>query len=91
MILITVEAVPVNIKPPAADISIRSFTGEKCGFGASAPLLTRVSPVHFSIAFKRGSTIMPKLVKLVAPPSNLAEELSPCFARSPAAAPSVRL
>ena len=36
--------------------------------------------MHFSGA-KKGSAIMPKLVKLVGPSSTLAEELSPCFAK----------
>ena len=53
--------------------------------GASAPLLTNESLVHFSRA-KGGSAILPKLVKLVGWASTLlAEELSPYFARSAAA------
>ena len=74
---------------PAAAVGVRISTGERHGFDASAPLSTRTSQVYFPGA-KEGSAIMPKLVKLVGPSSTLAEELSPCFARS-AAAPSVRL
>ena len=90
MVLIVVEAVPAGSKPPAADGSMRTSTGGKCGFGTSAPSLTRASLVHFSGAIKRGSAIMPTLVKLVRPSSTIiAEELSPLFTRS-AAASSVR-
>ena len=37
MALIVVEAVAADIEPPAADDSMHTSTGEKCGFGASAP------------------------------------------------------
>ena len=74
MTLIIVEAVPVGIKPPAAGDSMRTSTCGKCGFGTSAPLLTRASPVHFPAATKRGFAIMSKLVKLVGPLLTLAEE-----------------
>ena len=90
MALIFVAAMPVGSKALASDVSMRTFTGERSSFDASALLSTRASPVHFSGAKKRGSAIMPKLVKLVGSSSTLVEELSPCFARS-AAAPSVRL
>ena len=90
MVLITVEAVPIGSKPAAVDGSMRTSRGGRCGFDASAPSLTRASPMHFSGAIKRGSVIMSKLVKLVGPLSPLAEELSPFFTRS-AAAPYVRL
>ena len=40
-----VEAVSAGIKP---DDSMRISTGGKCDFSASAPLLTRASPMHFS-------------------------------------------
>ena len=79
MALIIVEAVPAGIKPPAADDSMRTSTSGKQGFGASAPSLTRASPMQFSEP-KRGSTVLPKQ----------AAEISPCFIPS-AAAPSVRL
>ena len=84
MVLTTIEAVRAGSKPPAADDSIRTPMGGICGFGASAPLLIRAAPMHFSTA--EGSAIMPKLVKLVGPSSTFAEELSPlCFARFSAA------
>ena len=88
MALIEIEAAPADIKPPVADGSMPTFTGGKCGFGASAPLLTR-TPMHFLEAFKRDLAIIPKLVKLVGPLSTLAEEPFPGFARF--ASPSVRL
>ena len=91
MALIVVEAVPAVIKSSAADDSIRISTGGKCGLNASAPPLTRASPMHFSGADKKGSAIMPKLVKLVVPPSTLAEELSPCFARPDCSALRLRV
>ena len=40
MALIAVEAVPEGSKPPAADGSMCTSTGGRCGFGASAPSLT---------------------------------------------------
>ena len=64
MVLSVVEALPAGSKPSAADDSIWTSAGGKCGFGASAPSLTRASPIHFSGA-KRDSAILPKLVKLV--------------------------
>ena len=89
MVLIAVEAVSADSKPPATDDSMRTSIGGRCSFAASAPLLTRASPMHFSGV--RVSAIVPKLVKLVGPSSTLAEELSPCFIRSAEAAPYVRL
>ena len=80
MALIIVETVPTGIKPPAVDDNMRTSTSGKCGFCATALLLTRASPVHFSGVNKRGSAIMPKLVKLVGPTPTLAEELSSCLA-----------
>ena len=47
--------------------------------------------MHFSEAIKRGSAIVLKLIKLFGPSLTLAKELSPCFAQSAAAVPSVRL
>ena len=88
MVLIAVEAVPAGSKPPAA-VGVLIPTGNRHGFGASMPLSCRASPVDFSEA--GGSTIVPKLVKLVVPPLILAEELSPFITRSGAGAPSVRL
>ena len=89
MALIVVEAVSAVIESPAVDDRMRISTGGKCGFDASAPLLTRASPMHFSGA-KRGLATLLNLVKLVGPSSTLAQELSPCFTQS-AAAPSIRL
>ena len=89
MALIAVEAVPVGSKPPATNDSMRTSIDGRFDFGASASLLTRASPMHFSGAFKRGSAIMLKLFKPVEPSSILAEELSPYFIRS-TVAPSVR-
>ena len=37
MVLIAVGTVPAGSKPPAADDSMRTSTGGRCGFGASAP------------------------------------------------------
>ena len=82
MVLIGVEAVPAGRKPSAAGESMRTFMGERCGFGASAH---RALPMHFSGV--GDSTITPKLVE---PSSTPTEELSPFFPRS-AAASSVRL
>ena len=42
MILIAVEVVPARSKPPAA-VSVRISTSERRGFGAAAPLSTRVT------------------------------------------------
>ena len=67
MVLIAVEAVTAGCKIPTADYSIRTTISGRCSFGALVLLLTRVSPMHFSGAFKRGSAIMSKLVKLVGP------------------------
>ena len=47
MVLSDVKAVMVSSKPPMADDSMRTSTGGRCGFGASAPSLTRASPMHF--------------------------------------------
>ena len=47
IVLTVVEAVPAGIKSPAADDSMRTSTGGKCGFGASAPFLARTSPMFF--------------------------------------------
>ena len=63
MVLSGIEAVPTSDNPPAVGDSMRTSTGGKCGFGTSAPSLTRPSPMQFSGA--RGSAILPKLVKLV--------------------------
>ena len=88
MTFIAVGAVPADIKPPAADsIACAPPRVEDAAFGAPALSLTRASPTHFSGAIKRGSAIMPKLVKLV---GTLAEEISPVFSSS-AGTPSVRL
>ena len=65
MVLIVVEAVPAGSKPPAVDDSMRTFMGGRFGLGASAPLFTRASPMHFSGA--GGSAIMPNLVELIRP------------------------
>ena len=71
MALIVMKAVLRSSKPPAVDDSVRT---SRCGFGASAPSLTRASLMHYSAA--GGSAVLPKLVKLVGPSSSLAEELS---------------
>ena len=34
-------------KPPVVGVSIRTSTGERRGFGASAPLSTRALSLHF--------------------------------------------
>ena len=48
MALIVIEAVPARSKPPSVDGSMHTSSGGRCGFGASAPSLTRVLPMHFS-------------------------------------------
>ena len=42
MVVVAVEAVPVRSKPPVA-VGVRISKGERHGFGAVAPLPTRVS------------------------------------------------
>ena len=63
MVFSNMEAMPASSKPPAADDSMRTSTGRRCGFGASAPSLTRAPSMNFLGA--RCSNILPKLVKLV--------------------------
>ena len=46
MVLSVVKPVPVGSKPPAVNNSMRTSTSGRIGFGASAPLLTRASPMH---------------------------------------------
>ena len=87
MVLSDVEDVPASSKLPAADDSMRTSTGGRCGFGASAPSLTRAPPMLFP--GDRGSALLPKLAKLVGPSSTRAEDVSPYLSLSPAA-PSVR-
>ena len=87
MVLSVIEAVSANSKLPAVDSSMRTSTGERCGFGASAPSLTRASSMPFSGT--RGSAILPKLVELVGSSSTRADEVSP-YLSSSAATPSVR-
>ena len=89
MALITVEAESAGSKLPAADNSTRTYMGGRYGLGASAPLLTRTSPMHF--AGPVSSAMMLKLIKLVGPSSTLTEELSPFFTRFAAEAPLLRL
>ena len=47
-----VEAEPACCTPPVAGVSMRSSTGERHGFGASAPSSTRASPIPSSGASK---------------------------------------
>ena len=75
MVLNDVEAVPASSKPPVADVSMCTFTSERCSLGASVLLFTRASPMPFSEA--KGSDVMPKLVKLVGSSSTQAGEISP--------------
>ena len=60
------------------------------GPAGSKSLSTDDSMMHFLGATKKGSVIMPKVVKLIGPSSALAEELYPFIIQS-AAASSVRL
>ena len=53
MTLIVGEAGPAGMKPPTVDDVLRTSTGGTFGFGASAPLLIRASPMHFAGATKR--------------------------------------
>ena len=75
LVLIAIEVMPAGSKSPAADGSMRTSTCGRCGFGVSAPSLTRASTMPFSGAIERDSAIMPKLVKLVGPSSILAGAL----------------
>ena len=61
MILVAVEAVPAGSKSPAA-VSVSIPGGERLGFGAVAPLLTKTSSLQRRAG---GSAFMPKLVELV--------------------------
>ena len=45
MVSIAVETVPAGSKPPAA-VSVRISTGERHGFGTTAPLSTRTSSLE---------------------------------------------
>ena len=60
MVLVAVEAVSAGSRPPAA-VSVRISTGERHGFGASAPLLTMAS----SLQGRAGGSVesSPKLVR----------------------------
>ena len=62
MILSNVEAVAVNSKKSTSDVGVRTSRGERCGFGALAPSLTRASSMSFSGG--KGSALLPNLVKL---------------------------
>ena len=77
IVLIVVEVVPAGSKPPVADDSIRTSTGERRGFGASAPLMTSASFLHIERA--GGSAILPRLVELVGPSMAQEELISPYF------------
>ena len=60
MVLIAAEALQAGSKPPAAD-GVRISTGQRHGFGASAPLSIRVS----SLQGRAGGSVelSPKLVR----------------------------
>ena len=75
MVLIVLEAMSASSRPPAVDDGMRTSMGGRYGFGASAPLLARASPMHF-LGAERGSVILPKLVKLVGFSSARADEVS---------------
>ena len=45
MALVAVVSVPADIRPLAVDGSRRTFTCGRCGFGTSAPLLAKASPM----------------------------------------------
>ena len=87
VVLVALEAVSAGSKPPVA-VRVRISAGKRHGFGAAAPLSTKTS----SQRGRAGSpAFMPKLVELVGPAWTLfAEQLSPCFACTAAAVPSVR-
>ena len=63
MILVTVEALLAESKPPAA-VSVRISTSERHGFGAAAPSSTKMSCLRGRAG---GLAFMPKLVELVGP------------------------
>ena len=64
--LTAVKAMPAGSRPPAADDSVRISTGGRYGgFGASGPLLTKPSLMHFS-GVKGSSAILPKLTNSTA-------------------------
>ena len=74
-------------KPPVA-VGVRILKSERHDFGAAAPLSTKTSSLRGRVG---GSAFTPKVVELFGPDRTLfAEQLSPCFASTAAAAPSVR-
>ena len=58
MVLVAVEVVPAESKPPAV-VSVSICTGERHGFGTASPLPTRASSLEGRAG---GSAITPKLV-----------------------------
>ena len=79
MIIVAVEVLAVESKPPAA-VGVRISKGERHDFGAVALLPTRA----LSLEQGRAGGLVepsPKLVKQFGPARVLfAEQLSPCFA-----------
>ena len=73
MVLVAVEAVPAESKPPAA-VRVHIFTGERHGFGAAAPLSTRASSLEQGRA---GGPVesSPKLARQIGSRSTSTEEL----------------
>ena len=61
----------MDSEPPAVDVDVRISTGERHGFGASAPSPTRTSSLLIGRA--GGLTTLPKLVELVGPSTAGAE------------------
>ena len=87
VVLVTVEIVSVESKPPAA-IGVRISKDERNDFGAAASMSTKTSSLGGRAG---GSAFTPKMAELFGPSWTLfAVQLSPCFARNVVAAPSVR-
>ena len=77
MIIVVVEILPVGSKPPVV-VVVRISKGERHGFGAAAPLLTKTPSLQGRAG---GSAFTPKLIELFGPAWTLfAEQLSPFFA-----------
>ena len=66
-----VEAEPARRKP-LAGVRTRISTGERRGFGASAPWSARASSLHFTAAKRPADFLSPKLVRFVR-----SDEISP--------------
>ena len=89
MVLIALETVPAESKPPAA-VPVRISAGERHGFVGAASLSTRVSSLEQLRAGDLAESL-PNLVRRIGAVSACADKLSPLTTCSAAAAPSMRL